>query len=442
MLTEAGMKRTAVALGLLAGLLAGLLVHPQKLVAEDATPAELTSKTINTALHGVTRMAFSHDGHLLAFLGYASVASTQASVTVFDARSRQLIRSLPVANASGVLILKGGIAFSPDDSRLAFGAKEITVWDVGSWTVVAQVPGPFANGPFAADDLLGLAYTQDGQRIIAAYGRVWGPGDIKVWGRDDVVTLSTAARLARRNGQIPAAFQHPEVDVMDATTGMALKRIPIVRTGARGDHSLITSGLAVSEDGRAAYVALSDWEGLTATPPPRIMVARADLDHGQVSIIYERRQDDDFTALAVSSDQSSFATGEMVGNKHGWRAEDGTWVSHETTDPVRIWNTSDGSLSSQLGPPIGAVRQLAFLQGRKGVFACQSSGKNNLMAVWDTKTRSMSASLNVETPRVTAASCVVSPSGLQAVLTVPTGEVSNSRANDTAYLTNLSAPDH
>lgn len=410
---------------------------------EAASPRELRPQTIDTGLFWVKRTAFSHDGRLVAFLGYAAPNSLQTlEVTVFDVGSHRLVKSLPVPNSSGVVILKGGIAFSPDDARLAAGANEIAIWDTRTWMEAARAPGPFADGAFGADDLLGLAYTPDGQRIVTAYGKVWGPGEVHVRTRDQFVGLYDAARLAYRNGQAPENYQRPEVEVLDASTGAPLRRLAIVRDGQRGDRSLITSGLAVSQDGRAAYVAVQDWEGLVVAPPahatPRIAVERVDLESGHVSSVFERRQEDGFSALAVNADQSLVATGEADGNKQSWRAADGTWVNHETADPVRIWSTEDGAPRAELDLSGGAVRQLLFLPEGTGVVTCQTDNRShNLMTVWDTTTKSPAAVVHVDTPRPAVVSCAISSDGRQAVLTIPTGEAFGVLAHDTAYLTEV-----
>lgn len=415
---------------------AALAVSQAVVAGEAAAPVELRPETFDTGLYWVKRAAFSHDGRLLAFLGYSAPNSLQdLEVTVFDVGSRRLVKTLSVPNSSPVT-LKGGIAFSPDDARLAVGANEITIWDTHTWTEAGRAPGPFADGPFGADDLLGLAYTPDGLRIIAAYGKVWGPGEVHVGSQEAFIRLTEARRLAYASGNAPEVYQRPEIEVLDASTGARLKRFAIARDGRRGDRSRITSGLAVSRDGGAAYVALSDYEGILAPPPsptptPRITVERVDLESGQVSAVFERRQEDDFTALAVNADQSLFATGELVGGKHN---------NHVTTDPVRLWNTSDGGLRSELGPPAGAVWQLLLPPDGSGVIACQTDNRShNLMAVWDTKTKTLVSVVHVETLGPAVVSCALSQDGRQAVLTVPFGGSFGGFAHDTAYLADLTS---
>jgi hypothetical protein len=408
-------------------------------VAYDAAPtAELRPQTFDTGLYSVQRVTFSHDGRLVAFLGYTASNSLQAlKATVFDVRSRRLVKALAVPNSSGPI--KGGIAFSPDDTRLAAGAHEITTWDVRTWTLAARAPGPFADGPYGGDDLIGLAYSPDGGQIVAAYGKVWGPGEVHVVGREQFVRLSEAVRLAYRSGRVPDVYERPEIEVLDASTGTRLKRFAIVHDGERGDRSQITSGLVVSQDGKAAYIAVRDYEGLVIGPSfhtmPRIMVERVDLGSGQVSTVFERQQEDEFTALAVNADQTLFATGEAVGNKEGWRNPDGTGGSHETVDPVGIWSTQDGVAHEDFGPPSGAVRQLQFQPDGARVITCQTDGRShNLMTVWDIQAKRLAAVVHVKTPRPAVVSCALSNDGRQAILTVPTGEAFGNLSRDTAYL--------
>lgn len=431
--------------GLVAGVLAIALVYPRPATASDAAqPVQLRPQTFDTGLYSISRTIFSHNGRLVAFLGYAAPNRGPAlEVTVFEVSSRRLVKTLPVPDRSWV-ILKGGLAFSPDDSRLAAGADEITIWDTKTWTEAGHAPGPFADGVFGADDLLGLAYAPDGRQIIAAYGEVWGPGRVQVGSREKFVSLREAARQAYRVGKTPDAYQRPEIEVLDASTGVRHKRLAIARGGRRGDRSQITSGLVVSQDGGSAYVAVQDFEGLGAPPQshttPRVTVERVDLESGQVSPVVERRQEDDFTAIAVNAGQSLFATGEAVGNKHSWRKADGTWVNRETADPVRLWSPRGGELQAELGQSIGAVRQLWFLPDGSGVVACQTDARfHNLMAIWSVATKSLTAVVRVVTPQPTRPSCSLSQDGRQAVLTVPTGEALRSVSSDTAYLVNVAS---
>jgi WD40 repeat protein len=422
-----------------AGIVAVSLGYSRPALAYDAAPtAELRPQTFDTGLYSVQRVTFSHDGRLVAFLGYAASTSLQAlEATVFDVRSRRLVKALSVPNSSGPI--KGGIAFSPDDTRLAAGAHEITIWDVRTWTEAVHAPGPFADGPYGGDDLIGMGYSPDGRHIVAAYGRVWGPGEVRVGDREEFVRLSEAVRAAYASGRAPDVYERPEIEVLDASTGARLKRFAIVHGGARGDRSLITSGLVVSQDGKAAYVAVRDYEGLVTRAgfhtPPRIMVERVDLESGQVSTVFGRQQEDEFTALAVNADQTLFATGEAVGNKEGWRNPDGTGGSHETVDPVGIWSTQDGVAHEDFGPPSGAVRQLQFQPDGPRVITCQTDGRShNLMTVWDIQAKRLAAVVHLETPRPAVVSCALSSDGRQAVLTVPTGGAFGSLSRDTAYL--------
>lgn len=411
-----------------------------------ASAVELRTQAFDSGLYGISRTTFSHDGRLVAFLGYSERNLSHVEVAVFDVRTRRLLKALPVPMGRSSIILRGGIAFSPDDSRLAAGATEIWFWDTATWRETGRAPGPFARGQYAAEDLLGLAYTPAGKSIVAAYGRVWGPGDVRVDTVADLVRLSDAVRLAYRSDRAPETYDRPEVDVLDASTGAPLERFPIALPGERGDRSLITSGLTVSEDGRAAYVAVLDYEGdpppidPRSRRPPRIIIERVDLERGQSTALFERRQEDKFTALAVNADQSLLATGEEDGDKETILGPDGVAVMHETTDPVRLWASADGGLQSELGPPGAAIRRLLFLPDGTGVVACQTDARfHNLMAFWNLRTHALTAVVHVETPHPTLVACAVSPDGRKAVLTAPTGEAFRNFSRDTAYLVDVAS---
>jgi WD40 repeat protein len=248
------------------------------------------------------------------------------------------------------------------------------------------------------------------------------------------IRLSEAVRRSAGDGKAPHTYERPEIQVFNASNGALLKRFAIVRDGRLGTGVRITSGLIVSRDGRAAYLAVRDFEGLSGLPP-RIAIERIDLNSGAVAALFEHRQPDEFTALAVNSDQSLVATGEAVGNKQGWRGPDGAWVTHETTDPVRLWNARDGSPHADLGPSAGAVRRLLFLPDGSRVIACQTDNQShNLMAIWDPKAKVLAAVVRVVTPRPVDVSCALSQDGRHAILTVPTDGPSGASMPEKAYM--------
>jgi WD40 repeat protein len=160
----------------------------------------LTGHASGVAVPGVTRLAFSPDGRLLASYGYPVVR-------IWDLVNGRLVRELDlkeylfginvlafspaggllatagsrraqlwdVASGRSVSLFQGhgsdridGLAISPDETRLATASgREVKVWDArsGQEALTLALPGSaLERGP----DVVALAWTADGQRLRAA----------------------------------------------------------------------------------------------------------------------------------------------------------------------------------------------------------------------------------------------------------------------------------
>jgi signal transduction histidine kinase/WD40 repeat protein len=110
-------------------------------------PAEHFSLTNH---QNVACVALSLDGRWLA-----SGTWKGTGVRVWDLRSRQLARELPITRSASV-------AFSPDSKLLVTGSRSYEVWECGSWQK------RYTHANFALDGSPGEAFSPDGRLLAVA----------------------------------------------------------------------------------------------------------------------------------------------------------------------------------------------------------------------------------------------------------------------------------
>lgn len=424
-----------------AACLVGALVPGVPADAENIQ-TRIDSQRLDLDVYGVSRVAFSNDGREVAFLGHTlpDAASQNFKVEVYDTASHKLLKALAVTSATPKLF-EGGIAFSPNGSELAAGVDEVTIWDTRTWSEKQLIRGPFVRGDYAANNLLDLAYTPDGGEVVALYDHVWSPADIRVGSAQEMVRLSEAARMSYRAGNAPMAYQRPEVEVYESQTGKSILSVALGSIGSRGDRSLATSGLAISRNGSAAFVAIIDREGMPVPPHPdvlpRVAVQRIDLATGEPSFMVDVRQEGRFTAVAVGNSGSLIATGEAAGDMVSRTTPAGAGVTHENQDPIRLWS-QDASPPSGFTPASGAIRGLYFLAGNSRLLACQRDSNDQSSLVFlDTKAKIILTAIHFSTSKYSLTPCAVSSNEQRAVVAGSTNGLLGSPTPDTAYIVNL-----
>lgn len=99
---------------------------------------------------GVSALAFSPDGCLLAVLGYDGEAA------LWDVASRSMVRRLRGHDGPAT-----ALAFSPAGDRLVAGAWDASVWDVASGAWLGTFPGRLAPYAFTAEGICCADLGQD-----------------------------------------------------------------------------------------------------------------------------------------------------------------------------------------------------------------------------------------------------------------------------------------
>ena len=314
-----------------------------------------------TGPDGVYSMAFSPDGKLLA------ITSDSSTVRLWNPATGQAVGApLPAdtAQIEGVT----SVAFSPDGKLLAIAGDSGTVrlWNPATGQAVGAPFVAVANG-----GLNGVAFSPDGKLLatadLAGYVRLWNPATGQAVG---------APLLAVANGSLNGMVFSPDGKLLATAGGDGTVRLwnPATRQAvgaplpAATDSEAGVFGLAFSPDGKLLATAGGDgyvrlWNLATRQAVGAPLPAATGPGWG-VSVV------------AFSPDGTLLATA----------GSDGT---------VRLWNPATGQAPRAPLPPVsGGVNGVAFGLGGKLLAA---AGGDGTVRLWDPATRRPTEVLPAET---------------------------------------------
>jgi WD40 repeat protein len=295
----------------------------------DAATGKRLGPALQGHTEGVTGLAWSPGGDLLAS------SSLDGSLILWEAGTGRR-RGWPLSPASGPLL---DVAFRPDGRRLAAGSGDgtVTVWDVERM----QPAAPTFTG--LRGNLRSLAWSPDGRTLAAGHGAT-----VALWEVEATPRLGRPFHLPGRTVTTLAAA--PSGDIGVGVAGAALLLDPLtgrVRTELRTGGAERLAGLVFPGNGHGVAAGLGGdlvlWDqGRRKT---------VTLESGRS------------TALALSPDGRTAATGAEGGE-------------------IRLWRTADGSLSASASLNAGeTITSLAFSPDGL-VLACGGDGGH--LALLDT----------------------------------------------------------
>ncbi len=286
---------------------------------------------------------------------YIVSGSSDGTARLFDAASRNLIRSWP-AHADEVR----SMAFSPDSLLVASGSKDkaVKLWNVSDGRLVRTLIGH-------TERVLSIAFSPDGRHLVSSSA----DRTIRVW---DLTSNRPAAEIATpdisettlsRDGHTILALRQIDKALLlwDAKSGAKLGTISSDTTEVSPLQP--RSALAASQDGTFAIGPADSGSAIAVWNVPRRQVER----------IVPVFRDATILALAISPDGNRVAVGgaasgdiaiwdprrgrflvSLSGHKQGvrslaWTPDGMTLVSASTDGTVRVWDTrSDRNYAAEL----------------------------------------------------------------------------------------------
>jgi WD40 repeat protein len=280
---------------------------------------------------------------------YVAVQTDKREVRVFDAQASKEIIVLPIAGQYGASE-KCNIAFSPDGKWLVAGTVDISVWEVGTWSLRGKIAGPHVSIKPPAYARLRLAVAPDSRHIIVASdSNQKGRPTVEKFTLYDLITLNAVWEKypdvsERQWIRTPIVFTPDGKRIVFAVFKLCLfpDPLPHPRPGEKQSNIIVLDALT-----------------------------------GNVIKTLEKVHSDLPETLALSKDGRYVATATMTGVTESYIGTN--------RDPIRIWGIDTGSLMAEL-PIEGYPQSLAFSQDGRYLVSGHSETPNMIFMVWEWRT--------------------------------------------------------
>ncbi len=343
----------------------------------------------------VRSVQFSADGRLLASAGYDNV------VALWDVSQRQLLKKFR-GHAGRVSAAR----FAPGDERLVSSSldRQIKVWGIARYEEMKVLGGRSLRGH--QDSILGAAFSPDGKQVVTASrdrtAIAWDADSGKQLRTYDEghKFLASTARMFPDGKRVLTAAVDNSARIWDVATGA--EQATLDGTGPQAAVALSPSGRFI--------VSGSDARSLKVWSPEGKLLREFT---GFPS---------DFTALAVSPDETRIMAGDSTGRirllaavdgKTLWESRshsrsitaiaflaDGEWAASASLDQtVAFWNVAQGVEDTRrvLKHPSAVTGLAVSRDGRRAVTACADKA----VRVWDVGTGVEQRQLMARGPAVT-----------------------------------------
>lgn len=279
---------------------------------------------------------------------------TIGTIDVWDIENKQQIYSLDVEASINI------ISTNSDGSIAAVaGNKRITVWDIQSGKILANILDPLNTDPYSSIGITALALSQDGKYVAAGEGYAWGTstvpripigGNIFVW---DVETGNKVVQMNQTDEILDLEFSPDGRNLLSGSyDGSAV--VWSISNGQKKSEkkfNLPVKAVAFTNIGRWAMASSDD--GI-------IRIWEVDNDWVVKQLVFEKNVD--ITAMAVTPDDHFVVAGDDQGEIRVWELIERDRFSIENREPIV---------------------SVAFDPTGEKLF---TGGMDNKVRVWDSKT--------------------------------------------------------
>jgi WD40 repeat protein/tRNA A-37 threonylcarbamoyl transferase component Bud32 len=338
----------------------------------------------------VSSVVISPDGgHVAAAAGWVTPQGNFGSdVLVWDVRLKKLAFSFQMARVE-----VGGLAFSPDGKRLAWGGTggRVEVRETATGRLLLPLAGH-------TEAVMGVAFSPDGKQLATTSN----DRSAKLWDAQTGLVLATFRGHSARVGALgfdPAGWRLATggrdglVKVWDVLAGPTPRRL-------RG-HTQPVRSLSFSPDGRLATCSIDKvllWEPRSAGKPREL-----DCDAQRVAFSPDGRRMAAAIGWLTNAERPGVVevwdvrqgrklhtlTGHKLAVLHVAYSPDGKLLVSASGDPtakpprpgtVRVWDAATGKFFRAFEPQVGVVADLAFsADGRRLALA----GTGGAVSLWD-----------------------------------------------------------